>query len=88
MQQAIDRNEHRIRDVKSYIEVRRDTVGAKPSFALLEQALDMPDEVVSHPAIQEMRLASIDMLCVGNVSNIRAQRTRDSRDHYKGHCLL
>jgi hypothetical protein len=70
VQQAIDRNGHRIRDIKSYIDVRRDTIGAKPSFALLELALDIPDEVISHPAIQEMSLASIDMLCIGNVSNI------------------
>ena len=73
MQQAIDRNRHVIRDIKSYIEVRRDTVGAKPSFALLELALDIPDDVISHPAIQEMSLASIDMLCIGNVSHIRGQ---------------
>ncbi|KAN0078464.1 Isoprenoid synthase domain containing protein [Tylopilus felleus] len=86
VQQAIDRNKHRIRDIKSYIDVRRDTIGAKPSFALLELALDIPDEVIAHPAIQEMSFASIDMLCIGNdiVSwNLEQSRGDDSHNIVK-----
>ena len=71
MQQAIDRSGHRIRDIKSFFDVRRETIGAKPAFALLELALDIPDDVMSHPAIEEMALASVDMIIIGNVSNIR-----------------
>ena len=70
MQQAIDRSGDRIRDIKSYFDVRRWSIGAKPAFALLELALDMPDEVMSHPAIQEMVLTTIDMIILGNVRHI------------------
>lgn len=79
VEEAIDRNlnKHRIRDVESYVDARRKTVGARPSFALLELALDIPDEVMSHAMIQEMSSASIDMIYIANVSNDRDQRTRD-----------
>jgi len=66
VQQAIDRSGHRIRDIKSYFDVRRGTIAAKAGFALLEQALDIPDEVMSHPAIQEMVFASVDMISIAN----------------------
>lgn len=69
VQQAEDRSESRIRDIQSYIDVRRNTIGAKPSFALLELDMDLPDEVLAHPTIQSLSLATIDMLCLGNVSN-------------------
>lgn len=82
MQQAIDRSEHRIRDVESYIGLRRKTSSIMPSFALLELALDIPDDVISHPAIQEMILASTDLIMIGNVSTTYDQiapRTRLTR---------
>lgn len=69
VQQAEDRTKHRIRTIESYLEVRRDTIGAKPSFALMELELDIPDEVFHHPTLENLRLWVIDMLCIGNVSN-------------------
>ena len=68
LQEAIDRSHHRIRDIESFIELRRNTVGAKPAFALLELGLEIPDEVISHPAIQQMDVAAIDMVAIANVS--------------------
>jgi hypothetical protein len=79
VQQAIDRSGHRIRDIKSYFDVRRGTIAAKAGFALLEQALDIPDEVMSHPAIQEMVLASVDMISIANVSDIHDRITSYTR---------
>ncbi|KAF8122312.1 terpenoid synthase [Boletus edulis] len=66
VQQAIDRSGSHIRDIQSYIDIRRDTIGAKPAFALIELGLEIPDEVMSHPAIQEMVVAAIDMICISN----------------------
>ncbi|KAJ7474145.1 isoprenoid synthase domain-containing protein [Mycena latifolia] len=51
VQEADDRNSSRIRDVKSYFEVRRDTIGAKPSFAICELHMNIPDEVITHPVL-------------------------------------
>jgi hypothetical protein len=50
------------------LEVRRDTIGAKPSFAILETAMNLPDEAVYHPDIVELSILTIDMILLGNVS--------------------
>jgi hypothetical protein len=68
VQQAEDRTKHHIRTFDSYLEVRRDTIGAKPSFAILELDMDLPDEVFNHPTLENLRMWVIDMLCIGNVS--------------------
>ncbi|THU84488.1 terpenoid synthase [Dendrothele bispora CBS 962.96] len=66
VQQAIDRANDHIRDVEGYFRVRRDTIGAKPSFTLLEFTMDIPDEVMNHPIIQDLTIWCIDMLIIGN----------------------
>jgi hypothetical protein len=67
--QAIDRRENRIRDIKDYIDMRRDSDGAKPSFVLVELGLDIPDEVMSHPAVEVMNETANDMIWIVNVSD-------------------
>jgi hypothetical protein len=67
VQQAEDRDNHVFRGVDSYMQVRRDTIGAKPSFALLEHDMELPDEVFNHPLMYDLRMWCIDMLCLGNV---------------------
>lgn len=69
VQQAEDRTRHRIRGLNSYLEVRRDTIGAKPSFAILELEMELPDDVFNHPILENIRLWVIDMLCIGNVGS-------------------
>ena len=66
--QAEDRTKHLIRSIDSYLKVRRETIGAKPSFALMELEMDIPDEVFYHPTLESLRVWVIDMLCIGNVS--------------------
>jgi len=68
VQQAADRSGHLIRDIQSYFDLRRKTVGIRPSYALLELGLDIPDEVIAHPAIEDMVVASMDMVILANVS--------------------
>ncbi|KAG2040647.1 terpenoid synthase [Suillus americanus] len=79
VQQAIDRSGHHIRDIQSYFDVRRKTIGAWPSFALLELGLDIPDEVISHPTFEDMAVASTDMIALTNdiVSYNREQARGD-----------
>lgn len=67
VQQAADRTHCYVRSVNEYLEVRRDTIGAKPSFAILEISMDLPDEVVEHPVIQKLSILAIDMILLGNV---------------------
>ncbi|KAF5365843.1 hypothetical protein D9757_012802 [Collybiopsis confluens] len=66
VEQANDREHSTIHDVDSFLEVRRNTIGAKPSFAVLELDMSLPDEVVHHPVIVKLRLLATDMLCLGN----------------------
>lgn len=69
VQEAEDRNEHLIRTIDSYVEVRRGTIASRPAFAIFELELDIPDEVYHHPVLESLRLGAIDMICIGNVSN-------------------
>lgn len=67
VQQAADRTQNHIRTLDSYLDVRRETIGAKPSFAILELDMDLPDDVFYHPTLENLRTWVIDMLCIGNV---------------------
>lgn len=90
VRQAIDRTGHRIRDINSFLDLRRETIGTKPSFPLIELGLDIPDNVFSHPAIQEMVSTSVDMISIENVSNIRRQIVphRDLHDSIEGRHIV
>ncbi|KAF8418014.1 isoprenoid synthase domain-containing protein, partial [Boletus edulis BED1] len=82
LQQAIDRSEDRICDIKSYIDIRRDTLAVKPAFALSEMGLDIPDEIMSHPTIQEMAMASVDMVGIYNdFASYDVEQSRGDDNH-------
>lgn len=67
VQRAADRRLKHIRSVEEYFEVRRDTIGAKPSFALIELDMNLPDETVKHPVVEELTILAIDMIILDNV---------------------
>ena len=66
VQQAEDRALHRIRDIKSYFDIRRNTIGAKPSFTILQTYMSLPDDVVHDPTIEGLAAGSIDMIIIEN----------------------
>jgi hypothetical protein len=68
-QQAEDRSRSHIRDIASYLEVRRRTIGARPSFNILEMDMDLPDEIKYHHTILELELLAIDLTIIANVSS-------------------
>ena len=67
VQQAADRDSKHIRNIESYLRNRRENIGARPSFALLELGMELPDEVLAHPVVQRLTTWAIDMLILGNV---------------------
>jgi hypothetical protein len=73
VQEAIDRSGRLIRDIESYTNMRRNTIGIKPCFALAELGLDIPDDIISHPMIKVMEMASNDMTCLTNVSDFSVE---------------
>lgn len=82
VQEAIDRSEHHVHDIQSYLDVRRRTVGARPAFALLELGLDIPDEVISHPTIEDVVAASTDMIALANdIASYNLEQARGDDGH-------
>lgn len=67
--QARSRATRDIPDVEDYINVRRDTSACKPCWVLIEYAggLDLPDEVMEHPIIQNLEEAANEFISWSNV---------------------
>ncbi|KAF9449584.1 terpenoid synthase [Macrolepiota fuliginosa MF-IS2] len=66
--QARARDQGDVPDLESYIDVRRDTSGCKPCWALIEYALDidLPDYVVEHPVIEALNQYTNDLVTWSN----------------------
>ncbi|KAJ4471607.1 terpenoid synthase [Lentinula aciculospora] len=82
VEQAEDRVTHHIRDVESYLEVRRDTIGAKPSFALLHLGSELPTDFLSHPLVEYITTITIDLLIIGNdICSYNVEQARGDSAH-------
>ncbi|KAI0066962.1 terpenoid synthase [Artomyces pyxidatus] len=82
VQQAADRVHHHVRSVDEYLEVRRDTIGAKPSFAILETGMNLPDEAVENDIIQRLSILAIDMILLGNdIASYNLEQARGDDNH-------
>jgi len=83
-QQSRDRKRGIIPDLESYITLRRDTSGCRPVFVLIEYAagIELPDEVFNHPVIQEMTVATNDLVTWSNdiFSYNKEQATGDTHN--------
>lgn len=64
--EALDREQGHRRSVDDYLQLRRLTIGAKPSFTICEMGMDLPDEVFYHPVIVELIECSTDLIIIGN----------------------
>ncbi|KAB5518870.1 terpenoid synthase [Coniochaeta sp. 2T2.1] len=64
--QAADRGTKRVRNIQSYLALRCRTVGAYPSFAIMEAGLSIPDSVMNLPIVVELTNVVTEMLCIGN----------------------
>ncbi|KAI0290411.1 isoprenoid synthase domain-containing protein [Multifurca ochricompacta] len=65
-QHAADRTNKHTPTIEKYFKIRRDDVGTKPVFAILELEMDLPDEAVNHPTIQELSVLATDMIILDN----------------------
>ncbi|KAH0584468.1 hypothetical protein H2248_010004 [Termitomyces sp. 'cryptogamus'] len=66
VQEAEDRAQSYIRSIDEYFHVRRKTVGVKPSLALFQFGLNLPDDVLEDPIIERLTNACIDMIILDN----------------------
>ena len=67
-QEAEDREKKRVRAVDDYLQLRRETFAAQASLSFLSFGLELPEEVLSHPVMQTMTIAAMDLICISNVS--------------------
>lgn len=69
-EQAADRDKSLIRDVTSYFELRRKTIGVLSSFDMLLMNTEIPDEVFEQPVIIKLLSLAVDLTIIANVSPI------------------
>ncbi|KAI0290412.1 terpenoid synthase [Multifurca ochricompacta] len=65
-QHAADRTNKHTPTIEEYFKIRREDVGTKPVFTILELEMDLPDEAVNHPTIQELSVLAADMIILDN----------------------
>lgn len=69
-EQAADRDKSHIRDVASYFELRRKTIGVLSSFDMLLMNTEIPEEVLEHAVIIKLLSLAVDLTIIANVSQI------------------
>ncbi|KZT69831.1 terpenoid synthase [Daedalea quercina L-15889] len=76
--QTADRDNGVTPDLESYISIRRDTSGCKPSFDLIEYAmgLDLPEYVVEHPIIKALNQAANDLVTYVDIFSYNVEQSR------------
>ena len=58
--------------IEEYMDARRDNIGAVMVFVMVEVALelDIPDEIMEHPAMSSLIKDAADMVTLANVSGM------------------
>jgi len=64
--EASDRTRGHIRGFADFLELRRLTTAACPSFLSAELGLDIPDEVMAHPELESLRSLAVDSTVLTN----------------------
>ncbi|KAG2136537.1 terpenoid synthase [Suillus bovinus] len=64
--EALDREQCRMRSIDDYLKLRRKTIGAEPSFSILEMGMDLPDEVFRHPVIVDLVECITELIIIDN----------------------
>jgi Delta6-protoilludene synthase len=65
--EASDRARGHIRGIDDYLKLRRLTVGGIPSFPVVEAGLNIPDEVMTHLAMESLCAYAEESLVLSNV---------------------
>ncbi|KAH7915515.1 terpenoid synthase [Hygrophoropsis aurantiaca] len=83
-QQAGDRTNRHFRSIEDYFAVRRGDVGLKPTIVLLlfNLDIDLPDEVLDHPALAEMEMCCVDSIITANdITSYNREQARGDDTH-------
>ncbi|KAI0293873.1 terpenoid synthase [Multifurca ochricompacta] len=82
VQQAVDRINKHIPTIQEYLQVRRNNIGATPAFAMIELEMNLPDDVVHHPAVEELSVLATDIIILGNdIVSYNVEQARGDGDY-------
>ncbi len=65
--EASDRANGSIRGIDDYLKLTRLTTAGYPAFAAVEASLNIPNEVMAHPALESLRSLAADSFVLTNV---------------------
>jgi hypothetical protein len=68
--EASDRAKGHVRGTEDYLKLTRLTAGGYPAFVAVEAGLNIPNEVMAHPALESLRSLAAESLVLTNVSSI------------------
>ncbi|KAL5482772.1 STS14 [Sanghuangporus weigelae] len=66
VQQAEDRDNNTNHSIASYLKHRHENIGTRPSYAVLEFRLNLPDEVIYHPTIVKLSEHITELILLDN----------------------
>jgi len=82
IEEAADRAQGRTRGIADYLELRRLTIGGYPSYLCLELGLDIPDEVMEHPAIKSLlSLVAETIVLTNDMYSYNVEQARGCDSH-------
>ena len=67
--EASDRAKGHIRGTEDYLKLTRLTAGGYPAFVAVEAGLNIPNEVMAHPALESLCSMAAESLALTNVSS-------------------
>ncbi|KAF7372989.1 Terpene cyclase [Mycena sanguinolenta] len=81
-QQAVDRETGHLRSISEYLQLRRGTIGVRPSFDFFLLTDDLPDSAVDHPHIERLACGAIDMTILANdIYSYNVEQSRGDDEH-------
>ncbi|KAF7372984.1 Terpene cyclase [Mycena sanguinolenta] len=81
-QQAVDRETGYLRSISEYLQLRRGTIGVRPSFDFFLLTDDLPDSAVDHPHIERLACGAIDMTILANdLYSYNVEQSRGDDEH-------
>ncbi|KAI0265533.1 terpenoid synthase [Gloeopeniophorella convolvens] len=82
VEQAVDRNRKHTRNVEDFLKLRTWASAVPPCLALIELDINLPDEVIHHPVIEELTTLATQMIMLGNdVASYNLEQARDDDTH-------
>jgi len=83
--EAEDRSNDVVRSVEKYVALRKDTAAPKPTFALIEFGLNLPDDVLQHNVVAALRDSASKL--IGIVNDLNSYVLEEARGLH-GHNII